>query len=143
MAILARKKGSGRRMLADINVVPYVDVMLVLVVILMVAAPFVNPSIVNLPSVAKAGQQKGELPVRIIVRSDGRVSLIDATKREQAVAPGELVNAVRQSQGGNPQTPVVIEGDRQARYEVVLKVMGELQKAGIERVGLLVEVNQR
>ena len=143
MALVGRRTGRRRRMMAEINVVPYVDVMLVLVVILMVAAPFVNPSIVNLPSVARAGQQKGEPPVRIIVRSDGRVSLIDATKREQAVAPGELVTAVRQRQGGNPQTPVVIEGDKQARYEAVLKVMGELQKAGIERVGLLVEVSQR
>jgi len=129
-------------MMAEINVVPYVDVMLVLVVILMVAAPFVNPSIVNLPSVAKAGQQKGE-PVRVVVRADGRVSVIDSGKREQNVAAGELVNAVRQRQGGNPQTPVVIEGDKQARYEFVMKVMSDLQKAGIERVGLLVELNQR
>lgn len=129
-------------MMAEINVVPYVDVMLVLVVILMVAAPFVNPSIVSLPSVAKAGQQKGE-PVRVVVRADGRVSIIDAGKREQNVAAGELANAVRQRQGGNPQTPVVIEGDKQARYEFVMKVMSDLQKAGIERVGLLVELNQR
>jgi biopolymer transport protein TolR len=69
--------------------------------------------------------------------------VFDAARREQSVAPGELVNAVRQRQGGNPQTPVVIEGDRQARYEAILKVMSELQKAGIERVGLLVEVSQR
>jgi biopolymer transport protein TolR len=142
MALVGRRTGRRRRMMADINVVPYVDVMLVLVVILMVAAPFVNPSVVDLPSVAKAGQQKGE-PVRVIVRSDGRVSLIDATKREQSVAAGELVSAVRQRQRGNPQTPVVIEGDKQARYEVILKVMSELQREGIERVGLLVEVNQR
>jgi biopolymer transport protein TolR len=92
--------------------------------------------------VAKAGQQKGE-PVRVVVRADGRVSVIDAAKREQNVAAGELVSAIRQRQGGNPQTPVVIEGDKQARYESVMKVMSELQKAGVERVGLLVELNQR
>jgi biopolymer transport protein TolR len=143
VALVGRRSGRRRRMMAEINVVPYVDVMLVLVVILMVAAPFVNPSIVNLPSVAKAGPQKDGPPVRIIVRSDGRVSLIDATKREQAIAPGELVSAVRQRQGGNLQTPVVIEGDRQAKYEAILKVMSELQKEGIARVGLLVEVSQR
>jgi biopolymer transport protein TolR len=142
MALVGRRTGRRRRMMAEINVVPYVDVMLVLVVILMVAAPFVNPSIVSLPSVAKAGQQKGE-PVRVVVRADGRVSIIDAGKREQNVAAGELANAVRQRQGGNPQTPVVIEGDKQARYEFVMKVMSDLQKAGIERVGLLVELNQR
>jgi biopolymer transport protein TolR len=142
MALVGRRTGRRRRMMADINVVPYVDVMLVLVVILMVAAPFVNPSIVQLPSVAKAGQQK-DVPVRIVVRADGRVSIVDATRREQNVAPGELLNAVRQRQAGNPQTPVVIEGDKQARYEAVLKVMSELQKSGIERVGLLVELDQR
>ena len=142
MALVGRRTGRRRRMMADINVVPYVDVMLVLVVILMVAAPFVNPSLVDLPSVAKAGQQKGE-PVRVVVRASGAVSVIDAGKREQSIASGELVNAVRQRQGGNPQTPVVIEGDKQAKYESIMKVMGELQRAGIERVGLLVELGQR
>ncbi len=68
-------------MMADINVVPYVDVMLVLVVILMVAAPFVNPSVVDLPRVAKAGQQK-DIPVRVVVRSDGRVSILEQGKGE-------------------------------------------------------------
>jgi biopolymer transport protein TolR len=115
--------------------------MLVLVVILMVAAPFVNPSIVDLPSVAKAGQQK-DIPVRVIVRSDGRTSVLDAGNREQAVAPGELLNAVRQRQGGNPRMPVVIEADAQVKYESVVKVMSDLQKAGLERVGLSVRLAQ-
>ena len=79
MALVARRSGKRRRLMADINVVPYVDVMLVLVVILMVAAPFVNPGIVELPTIAKAGQQK-EVPVRVVVRSDGRVSLYDGAK---------------------------------------------------------------
>ena len=78
MAILARKKGSGRRMLADINVVPYIDVMLVLVVILMVSAPFVNPSLVDLPSVgaSSATQQKTQ-PIFITVKKDGSLLLRD------------------------------------------------------------------
>ena len=108
MALVGRRTGRRRRMMADINVVPYVDVMLVLVVILMVAAPFVNPSVVDLPSVARAGQQKDD-PVRDHRAVDGRISLIDEEKREQAIAAGELVSAVRQRQSGNPQTPVVIE----------------------------------
>jgi biopolymer transport protein TolR len=105
----------------------------------MVAAPFVNPSIVDLPSVAKAGQQK-DVPVRVIVRSDGRTSVLDAGNREQSITPGELINAVRQRQGGNARMPVVIEADGQVKYESVLKVMSELQKAGLERVGLSVQV---
>jgi biopolymer transport protein TolR len=138
MALVARRTGPRRRMMADINVVPYVDVMLVLVVILMVAAPFVNPSVVNLPSVAKAGQQK-ETPVRVVVRPDGRLSIVEAG-RERPVERAQLVAAVRARQGGNDATPVVIEADGEAKYESVVKVMGELQKAGITRVGLSVQV---
>jgi biopolymer transport protein TolR len=139
MALVARRTGRRRRMMADINVVPYVDVMLVLVVILMVAAPFVNPSVVNLPSVAKAGQQK-ETPVRVVVRPNGRLSVFDAGSRERPVEAAQLVAAVRERQAGKPATPVVIEADGETKYEAVVKVMGELQKAGIERVGLSVQV---
>ena len=141
MALVGRRTGRRRRMMADINVVPYVDVMLVLVVILMVAAPFVNPSVVDLPSVAKAGQQK-DVPVRVIVRGDGRTSLLDKENREQAIATGELVSAVRQRQNGNARMPVVIEADAQVKYESVVKVMSYLQRAGFERVGLSVRLAQ-
>jgi biopolymer transport protein TolR len=140
MALVARRSGRRRRMMADINVVPYVDVMLVLVVILMVAAPFVNPSIVDLPSVAKAGPQK-DIPVRVVVRADGRTSVMDGN-REQSIAPGELLAAVRQRQAGNPRMPVVIEADAQVKYESVVRVMSDLQKAGMERVGLSVRLAQ-
>jgi biopolymer transport protein TolR len=139
MALVARRTGRRRRSMADINVVPYVDVMLVLVVILMVAAPFVNPSLVELPSVARAGQQK-DLPVRVVVRADGRTSVLDKENREQPVRPGELVAAVRQRQGGNALMPVVIEADSQVKYEAVVRAMSELQKAGVERVGLSVQL---
>lgn len=139
MALVGRRTGRRRRMMADINVVPYVDVMLVLVVILMVAAPFVNPSLVELPSVAKAGQQK-DLPVRVIVRADGRTSVLGKDNREQPISTGELVSAVRQRQAGNAQMPVVIEADGKVRYEAVMKVMSELKAAGVDRVGLSVQL---
>ncbi len=126
--------------MADINVVPYVDVMLVLVVILMVAAPFVNPGLVELPTVAKAGQQK-EIPVRVVVRSDGRVSLYDGSV-ETGVQKSELVSGVRQRQKGDPKVPVVIEADSKVEYKAVVGVMSDLQKAGIERVGLSVRLAQ-
>jgi biopolymer transport protein TolR len=128
--------------MADINVVPYVDVMLVLVVILMVAAPFVNPSLVDLPSVARAGPQK-EAPVRVIVKVEGKVSVLEgAGNRERPADGGQLVPLVRARQAGNAATPVVIEADKDVRYDAVLKVMSELQKAGIERVGLSVRLAQ-
>jgi biopolymer transport protein TolR len=140
MALVARRGGRRRRLMADINVVPYVDVMLVLVVILMVAAPFVNPSVVDLPSVAKAGQQK-DVPVRVVVRSDGRVSIVEQGKGETPVQAGQLIASVkaRQKSAG---TPVVIEADAKVQYKSVVDVMRDLQKAGIERVGLSVQLAQ-
>jgi biopolymer transport protein TolR len=140
MALVARRTGRRRRLMADINVVPYVDVMLVLVVILMVAAPFVNPGLVELPTVAKAGQQK-EIPVRVVVRSDGRVSLYDGSV-ETGVQKSELVSGVRQRQKGDPKVPVVIEAYSKVEYKAVVGVMSDLQKAGIERVGLSVRLAQ-
>lgn len=140
MALVARRTGRRRRMMADINVVPYVDVMLVLVVILMVAAPFVNPSVVDLPSVAKAGQQK-DIPVRVVVRSDGRVSILEQGKGETTVPAGQLIASVKSRQK-NAGTPVVIEADSKVQYKSVVDVMRDLQKAGIERVGLSVQLAQ-
>jgi biopolymer transport protein TolR len=140
MALVARRSGRRRRMMADINVVPYVDVMLVLVVILMVAAPFVNPSVVNLPTVAKAGQQK-DIPVRVVVRSDGRVSIVEQGKAEIPVPTGRLVATVKQRRKAET-TPVVIEGDAKVPYKAIADALSELQKAGIERVGLSVQLAQ-
>jgi len=134
MALVARRSGKRRRLMADINVVPYVDVMLVLVVILMVAAPFVNPGVVELPTVAKAGQQKGS-PVRVVVRSDGRISLLHDGV-ETAVQKGELSAAVRSRQKGDAKTPVVIEADSKVQYDAVIGVMSILQKEGVQSVGL-------
>ena len=139
MALVARRTGKRRRMMADINVVPYVDVMLVMVVILMVAAPFVNPSVVNLPTVAKAGQQK-EVPVRIVVRPNGAVSIIEPG-REAPVPAGRLIGEVK-SRMKDGTTPVVIEADAKVEYKAVVDVMRELQKAQIARVGLSVQVAQ-
>ena len=142
MALLARRvAGSRRRMLADINVVPYIDVMLVLVVILMVAAPFVNPSLVNLPSVGKASRAP-DRPLEIVVRADGRVSLREGAREVAADLPG-AVALVRQRQQAQPdaalKTPVVIAADKDVRYEQVMKVMNALQKENVVRVGLAVQ----
>jgi biopolymer transport protein TolR len=128
-------------MLADINVVPYIDVMLVLVVILMVAAPFVNPSLVNLPSVGKSARAP-DRPLEIVVRVDGQVSLREAGKQLAADLPG-AVATIRQRQQAQPdatlKTPVVIAADKDVRYEQVMKVMSALQKENIARVGLAVQ----
>lgn len=141
MALLARRvPGSRRRALADINVVPYIDVMLVLVVILMVSAPFVNPSLVNLPSVGKSSRAP-DRPLEVVVRADGQVSLREAGKALASDLPG-AVALVKQRQQGQPdpnlKTPVLISADKDVRYEQVMKVMSALQKEQVARVGLAV-----
>ena len=139
MAILARRNGSRRRMLADINVVPYIDVMLVLVVILMVSAPFVNPSLVNLPSVAKSSRAP-DRPLEVVIRANGSLVLREGSKDLAADMPG-AIDAIRQRQAArkdNP-VPVVIAADKDVKYEHVMKAMDALQKAGVQRVGLMVK----
>jgi biopolymer transport protein TolR len=141
MAILARRvAGSRRRMLADINVVPYVDVMLVLVVILMVSAPFVNPSLVELPSVGRASRAP-DRPLELVIRADGRLTLRDGTKELANDLPAAIA-AITERQKANPQapTPVVITADKDLKYDAVIKVMDQLQRADVKRVGLAVRV---
>ena len=142
MALLARRvPGSRRRALSDINAVPYIDVMLVLVVILMVSAPFVTPSLVNLPSVG-ASTRAPDRPLEIVVRVDGRVSLREGGRELAADLPG-AVALVKQRQQAQPETalktPVVIAADKDVRYEQVMRVMSALQKENIARVGLAVQ----
>ena len=143
MAVLARKSpGSHRRMMADINVVPYIDVMLVLVVILMVSAPFVNPSLVELPSVGRASRAP-DAPLEVVVRADGRLLLRDrspgASAEATELALDDLIARVRRRQQQHPDTPVVISGDRSVRYESITRVMDALYKAQVRRVGLAVK----
>ena len=128
-------------MLADINVVPYVDVMLVLVVILMVSAPFVNPSLVDLPSVgaSTASQQKTQ-PIFITVKKDGSLMVRDGINDKAKPADRPAIVALATSkQRTDPNTPVVIEGDKGVQYEKITEVMSALYTAKIKRVGLSVK----
>ena len=146
MAILARRSpGSRRRLLADINVVPYIDVMLVLVVILMVCAPFVNPSLVELPSVGKS-MRAPDAPLEVIVKADGTLMLRDRGSnggaKAETVELAQLIATVKERQRSKPNTPVVIAGDRNVRYEAVTRVMDALYKNDVRRVGLMVKPAQ-
>lgn len=142
MAILARHTPGRRtrRALSDINVVPYIDVMLVLVVILMVSAPFVNPSVVELPSVGKAARTP-DAPLEIIVYADGKLELRERTPGSQpkALELAALVANIKTRQQSAPNTPVIISGDKQARYEHITRVMDALYKEDIRKVGLSVQ----
>lgn len=137
---MSLRNSRRRGMMAEINVVPYIDVMLVLVVILMVAAPFVNPGVVNLPSVNKASAAP-EKVVEVIVYPDGRLSLRAGKDMTPTDMPG-LAAAVKAAQGGDAKTPVVIAADKEVRYEDVVNVMKTLQAAQVERVGLSLRIER-
>lgn len=135
----------SRRLMNQINVVPYVDVMLVLLVIFMVTAPLVNPGVVDLPSLGKSAQPP-PAPLEVIIRSDQSLMLRERDKGqadERPVTTAELVSVLRAKQKRNPDLPVVIAADKDVRYEAVLKVMDELQRQNIRRVGLLVKPASR
>ena len=145
MAVLARRIGGGRRrLLSDINVVPYIDVMLVLVVILMVSAPFVNPSLVELPSVGKSTRAP-DAPLEVIVKADGSLLLRDrspdAANAGMAVPVelDQLIAAVKARQKTRPDTPVVVSGDKKVRYESITRVLDQLYRNNVRRVGLMVK----
>jgi len=145
MAVLARRIGGGRRrMLSDINVVPYIDVMLVLVVILMVSAPFVNPSLVELPSVGKSTRAP-DSPLEVIVKADGSLLLRDRSPdaanagMAMPVELDQLIAAVKNRQKARPDTPVVVSGDKTVRYESITRVLDALYRNNVRRVGLMVK----
>jgi biopolymer transport protein TolR len=128
----------SRRAMAEINVVPYIDVMLVLLIIFMVAAPLINPGQIDLPE-ARQKLDPAVAPLEVRVRSSGELLLVDRNRggTERRVTRNELVAAVREAIGTNENQAVVIAGDRAVRYEEVLKVLDVLQQSQVKRVGLL------
>jgi biopolymer transport protein TolR len=127
-----------RRFMNQINVVPYIDVMLVLLIIFMVTAPLINPGQIELPSVGQA-LKPPVAPLEVQVRADKSLYLRDLEKSNtaQKISRGELVEAVKAQQERNPEQAVVISADKSVRYEEVLKVMDELQLQQVKKVGLL------
>ena len=129
-----------RRLKNEINVVPYIDVMLVLLVIFMVAAPMMTTGSIDLPTVGKAPQAPVQ-PLEVAIKADETLTLTDraAGGREIDITRAELKAAVLAAQEKNPEQPVLIAGDKRVKYEAVLQVMDELQRAQVKRVGLLVQ----
>ena len=129
-----------RRLMNQINVVPYIDVMLVLLVIFMITAPLINPGQVELPSIGKTSNPP-VAPLEVSVHTDQTLWLRDraAGGDERRVSRNELVAAVRQKQARSPEQAVVIAADKDVRYESVLDVMDMLQQNQVRKVGLLVK----
>ena len=135
-----------RRAMAEINVVPYIDVMLVLLVIFMVTAPLITPGVVDLPSVGKSSVAP-VAPLEVIIREDASIVVRDrdtkgAVQEERRIGKGELAGIVKAKQARNVEQPVVISADKNVKYEAVLEVMDELQKQSVKRVGLSVKPAQ-
>ena len=131
-------RGRGSRAINEINMVPFIDVMLVLLIIFMVTAPMITPSMVDLPSVGKAAKQPDQV-VQVVIQKDERLELVSNGKTDSA-SLGSVAASVKRLVGDGTNTAVVISADRSVKYETVVKVMDSLQRAGIARVGLSVQL---
>ena len=126
-----------RRLMNQINVVPYIDVTLVLLVIFMVTAPMTNPGVVDLPKVGQALKQPKLPPVVLTVKLNKKIEL-DNTPMEY----DQLLLAVRNTLNKSPERSVVIAADKNVKYDEVVKVMSLLRTNKIDKVGLLLAPSQ-
>ena len=148
MPAVAGRGGRGRRTINEINMVPFIDVMLVLLIIFMVTAPLITPSMIDLPSMGKAKAQPTQVIEIVIGKNDSLEMKVKGKSRN--VTLKEVAGAVQQAQKEKPagaagtdptaNSAVVISADRSVKYESVVKVMDNLQQAGIQRIGLSVQL---
>jgi biopolymer transport protein TolR len=134
----------ARKSINQINVVPYIDVMLVLLVIFMVTAPLINPGTIDLPSVGSR-LTVPSAPMEVTLQSDGTWTLEDKAAAMPAVKVSldELVERIKDKQARLPDQPVVIAARANARYKDVIEVLDRLQMNGVRKVGLLAQPTGR
>jgi biopolymer transport protein TolR len=134
---------TNNRLMNEINVVPYIDVMLVLLVIFMVTAPLMNPGQVDLPSVAKS-LAPPLAPLEVIIKKDTTLALRDHANggAESRVSRDELIAILKSRAGKKAEQSVVISADKNVRYEEVINVMDMLQQQHIQKVGLLTQAKK-
>jgi biopolymer transport protein TolR len=127
----------------EINMGPFIDVMLVLLIIFMVTAPLISPSVIDVPSVGKAATAPEQVinveiskDEKITVKSTG--SLVKTTSSSLKT----LAHDVQAMQGEASNTPVVISADKSIKYETVVKTMDTLQRSGVGRVGLAMQLSE-
>ena len=127
-----------RRLMNEINVVPYIDVMLVLLIIFMITAPLVNSGQIELPQIGKS-LKPAIAPLEVIIKADKSLAIRDLalTTIERKVNRDELIAVIKKKQEKNKDQPVVIAADKNVRYEEVIKMMDILQKQRVTKVGLL------
>jgi biopolymer transport protein TolR len=136
MAVTSMRR--PRKVIAEINVVPYIDVMLVLLIIFMVTAQVITPGQIDLPSVGQA-LDPSIAPLEVRINKTGAIVLVDRQQggKEQPVVREQLLPTIRAIQAKQPEQAVVISADKNLKYEDVLRVLDSLQKGQIKRVGLL------
>ena len=134
-------RGRGRRTINEINMVPFIDVMLVLLIIFMVTAPLISPSVIDLPSVGKAATLPDQV-IQVEISKDEKITLKSTGSVTKSLSSNlvSLARDVQSLQGEASQGPVVITADRSIKYETVVKAMDTLQRAGVQRVGLAVQL---
>ena len=133
-----RKMQTRRKPIAEINVVPYIDVMLVLLIIFMVTAPLITQGVqVDLPEAnAKTIDSNGPIPIVVSVNHRGQLFLNIAATPSQSVTPEDVYSEVAAALLHAPNRAVMVRADKQTAYETVLDTMVLLQKAGVPSVGL-------
>ncbi len=138
--VMHRSGGSRRRRsMNEINMVPFIDVMLVLLIIFMVSAPLITTGVVDLPSVGTSNNRPPTV-VEIIVRRDSTLEVKASNAKDaRKVTPSQLAQTVRQFQQGDAAMPVVISADKDVKYDSVVDAMARLKDAGVARVGLSVK----
>lgn len=136
---LSRGRGK-RRMMSEINVVPYIDVTLVLLIIFMVTAPMIVTGTIDLPKVGKASQAP-VAAIELVIRQDGQITIKKRVEgeKEKPVLRDQLVSEAR-ALGATAETPIIISAEKAVRYEHVVAAMDVLQRAGVGRVGLNVRM---
>ena len=138
-------RGRGRRTISEINMVPFIDVMLVLLIIFMVTAPLITPSMIALPKVGKAPSQP-QNPVQIQISKDEKVQIkfkTDSVPSNVRNVAADIVRIEPAVKAGAQAVPVVISADKAIKYETVVQVMDNLNKAGVSRVGLSVQTGAK
>ncbi|WP_265947156.1 protein TolR [Dechloromonas sp. A34] len=125
-----------RRLKNEINVVPYIDVMLVLLVIFMVATPMMTTGSVDLPAAGTA-PQKPDKYVKVQVKEDGALSIFDVDGKEKKIKGlKELKSQLVSLKEADDKMPILIAGDKEAPYKNVIEVLDEAKRAGFQKVGL-------
>lgn len=135
-----------RKLKAEINVVPYIDVMLVLLVIFMVAAPMTNPSVINLPTAGQSSQPPSDY-IEVSLRPDAPATISLNRKagangvntqesKEEAANRAQLMQKLREYHEAKPDLSVLVSADKEMKYDEIIQVISEAKKLGINRVGL-------